>query len=300
MKKSYVWFDGRLVESDKVRIDLLSHALHYGSGAYEGIRAYETSAGPAIFRLQDHVKRLFHSAGVLGIKLPYSQQTIERAIRDTVKKSGLRACYIRPIVFYGEGEMRLTPERAKVHVAVAVWPWGAYLGEHQMLSVGISPYVRFHPKSVVPSAKVTGFYAASAMATLDARRRGFNECVLLDYEGNVAEGPGENIFIVKGGKLIAVDSPSILRGITRATVIQIARDLRIPVVEKSIALRELLSADEAFLTGTAAEVAAVGKIDKKKLRFSNAIGPITEKIRSTYLATVHGEVPKYKKWLTWV
>jgi branched-chain amino acid aminotransferase len=292
-----IWLDGKFVPFANARIHVLTHGLHYGSGVFEGIRVYKTSTGPVIFRLKDHVDRLFYSASALDIKIPYTKREIEQAIVKTVARNNLKECYVRPVIFYGEGQMTLMPKGAKVHVAVAVWPWGAYLGEHAALSATISPYIRFHPRSIVPGAKIAGLYATSVLATLDARKRGFHESILLDHERNVAEGPGENIFIVRRGKLFTPDSPSILPGITRASVITIARDLHIPVAIKKVSLKDLKTADEAFFSGTAAEVAGIGKIDGRKIGKGGG-GPITAIIRKHYLAAAHGQLPKYRKWLT--
>jgi branched-chain amino acid aminotransferase len=292
-----IWLDGKFVKSADAHINVLSHALHYGSSVFEGIRAYETPDGPAVFRLHDHVERFFFSADALGIKIPYTEREIERAILKTVALNKLKECYIRPIAFYGEGQMALMPSGATIHVAIAAWPWGAYLGEHAMLSAVVSPYVRFHPRSVVPGAKIGGYYATSVLATIDARKRGFNESILLDHEGNVAEGPGENIFMVRRGRLITPRSPSILPGITRDSVLAIARDLRIPVAVKKISLRDLMNADEAFFTGTAAEVASIGKVNGRRIGGGRKPGPVTRKIREHYLAATHGQLRKYKKWL---
>jgi len=301
-----IWFDGRFVKHADARIHVLSHALHYGTSVFEGIRAYETPDGPAVFRLRDHVARLFFSASAFGMKIPHTKREIERAILKTVALNKLKECYIRPVAFYGEGKMGLVPTGADVRVAVAAWPWGAYLGEHAMISAAISPYIRFHPRSVVPGAKIGGYYATSALAALDAQKRGFDESILLDHEGNVAEGPGENIFIVRRGRLITPNSPSILPGITRDSIMTIARDLHIPVAIKKISRRELISADEAFFTGTAAEVAAIGKIDGRRVGgfrrgvHADTPGPITAKIREHYFDATHGQLPKYRKWLSYV
>ena len=293
----FIWMDGRFISANNAGIEFLTHGLHYGSAVYEGIRAYETSRGPADFRLSDHIARLTHSAAAIGIKIPYSRKTLEHAAVGLIKKNGFRECYLRPLVFYGEGEMRLTPANAKIHIAIGAWPWGAYLGEHPALSVCVSPFIRFHPRSTVVGAKISGLYAVSVMATIDARKRGFDECIMLDYEGNVAEGPGENIFIVKNKKILTPDSSSILKGITRATIISIAHDMKMEVREKKITLAELRKADEAFFTGTATEVAPIAKIDGHRIG-SGSVGPITTKLRDAYRAITHGEEKKYAKWLT--
>jgi branched-chain amino acid aminotransferase len=292
-----VWHNGKFVKLELANVPILSHALHYGSGVFEGIRAYETARGPAVFRLGEHIDRLFRSASVFDMRIPYSKKALANAVLAIISKNGFKECYVRPIIFYGEGQMALMPRGAKLHVTVAGWPWGAYLGEHTVLSLGVSRYVRFHPRSIVPGAKISGYYATSVLATIEARKRGFSEALLLDHEGFVAEGPGENIFMVKKGKLYTPKSPSILPGITRASVITLARDLGLVAIEKKISLKELFAADEVFLTGTAAEVAPVGKINGRRIG-SGKGGPVTAKIRAAYLDAVHGRSPRYQKWLT--
>ncbi|HVM77217.1 MAG TPA: branched-chain amino acid transaminase [Candidatus Paceibacterota bacterium] len=298
-QKAIIWFDGKLVKSKDARVHVLTHALHYGGGVFEGIRAYETDRGTAVFRLKDHVDRLFASARSLGMTISYSKSEIAKAILKTVAANKLASCYIRPIVWYGEGQMALMPRGAKIHVAIAAWPWGAYLGEHAVLSATISPYIRFHPQSVVPGAKIGGYYATSILATLDARKRGYHESILLDHEGNVAEGPGENIFIVKRGKLITPNSPSILPGITRASVLLIARHLGIPTAIKKITQKDLTTADEAFFSGTAAEVAPIGKIDGRNIG-KGGMGFVTAKIQTAYNDATHGRLARYTSWLSYV
>lgn len=292
-----IWFDGKLVDARDARINVLSHSLHYGSGVFEGIRVYETPKGPAIFRLRDHVERLFHSASALGMKIPYTKSIVTCAITKTIAANRLRSCYIRPIVFWGEGSMALLPRGARLHMAVAVWPWETYFPERKPISLCVSRYVKLHPQSAVPGAKIAGFYAASVLAALDAHARGFDECVLLDHEGFVAEGPGENIFTVKGGKLFTPKSPSILCGITRASVIAIARDLHVPFLERKMLLKDLMDAEEIFLAGTAVEISPVGKINGRKIK-KGVAGPITAQIGAVYQAAVHGELPRYRHWLT--
>ena len=302
--QNVIWHNGTFVKPSAANVPVLSHALHYGSGVFEGIRVYETPRGPAIFRLRDHIDRLFRSASAFGMHIPYRRDVIERAAVKLVSRSGFKECYVRPIVFYGEGKMQMDPTGAKLHVFIAAWPWGKYLGDHPALSVGVSPYVRFHPKSVIPGAKISGYYATSVLARMDAQKRGFNEALLLDHLGNVAEGPGENIFMIKRGKLFAPASPSILEGITRASVIAIARDLGMPFVKKKITLAHLMAADEAFFAGTAVEIAPVARINKRRIGPGGARGaraaasPLTAKIRAAYFGATHGTLPRYRKWLT--
>lgn len=293
----WIWMDGKFVPNAKAKIHVLSHALHYGTAVFEGIRAYETPQGPAIFRLGEHVNRLFRSASALGMKLPYSKVAVAGAAKKLIAKNRLRSAYIRPLVFYGEGQMGLGTKGAVLHVMVAAWPWGAYLGDHTALSLAVSRYIRFNPRSVVPGAKISGYYATSTLATLEVKSRGFDEALLLDHQGFVAEGPGENIFMIKGKKLFTPPAQNILPGITRASVMTIARDLHVPVREKAITLKELMSADEAFLTGTAAGIVPVAKINKKIIG-QRAPGPMTWQISVAYDNIIHGRSPRYQRWLT--
>ncbi len=298
MKKTrFIWQNGKFIKWDLAKIHILSHALHYGSGVFEGIRAYETPRGPAVFRLSDHVDRLFRSAASLGMRVPYSKKTITSAIRKIVSINKLGNCYIRPIVFYETGQMALAPHGARVAVSIAAWPWGSYFGEHKALSVGVSRYIRFHPDSAMPGAKISGLYATSVLAVLEARKRGFDEAILLDHEGFVAEGPGENIFIVKRGKLFTPKSSSILPGITRASIMAIAQGFGIPTAEKKITPEAFAAADEIFLTGTATEVAPVGKVNGRRIG-TGGVGSITARLRAAYLDAARGNFPRYKRWLT--
>lgn len=292
-----IWMDGRFVKTAKAAVHVLSHALHYGSGVFEGIRVYETLNGPAAFRLSDHVDRLFRSAAAFQMRVPYSKTAVTRAILETVRRNGFRECYVRPIIFYGEGKMQMSPKDAALHFVIAAWPWGKYLGDRPALSVGVSRYLRFHPASIVPGAKISGFYAASVLARMEAEKKGLDECILLDHEGFVAEGPGENIFMVKRGRLVTPKSPSILPGFTRASVIAIARGLRIPVLERKVSLKEFINADEAFFAGTAVEIAAIGKVNGRRIG-AGRTGPMTARLKETYLAAAHGKLLRYKKWVT--
>lgn len=297
-KNKKIWLDGKLVDFSEAKIHILTHSLHYGGGVFEGIRAYSTSQGPAVFRLKEHIERFFTSASFLGMKIPFSKEEIKKAILETIKINELKECYIRPIAFFGEG-MGLNPIGLPVKVAIAVWPWGAYLGEKETVSVKISKFIRLHPKSVVPQAKISGYYVNSILASLEAKNSGFDEALLLDFEGFVAEGPGENIFIVKEKKLYTPPPERILPGITRASVIEIAKDLGLAVEEKMLTVEELKSADEAFFSGTAVEICPIGKIDDTIIN-QQKIGEITQKIKDIYLRAVRGKEEKYLKWLTFV
>ncbi len=291
-----IWLNGELVDWNKANVHLLTHTLHYGGGVFEGIRAYKTKNGPAVFRLQEHVDRLFYSASVMDIKVHFSKEEIKKAILDTIRINEVEECYIRPLIFFGYGKMGLNPTDAPINIAIAVWPWSAYLGK-EVVSVKISKYIRPHPKSTVTDAKICGSYANSILASLEIKKAGFDEALLLDYQGYVAEGPGENIFIVKDGKLFTPKLGAILGGITRDSIIQIAKDLKIGVEEKNITVEELKSADEAFFTGTAAEICVIGRIDDTVIN-NEKTGIITKKIKEAYTKAIHGESEKYSRWLS--
>ncbi|MDD5527915.1 MAG: branched-chain amino acid transaminase [Patescibacteria group bacterium] len=295
MKKNFVWFDGKFIPLEAARVPLLNHSLHYGSAAFEGIRCYDTPDGPAIFRLKTHVDRLFHSAEVLGMKIPYSRETVIEATKGLIKKNGLPECYIRPIIFYGD-KMGLSPVGAPINFAIAVWPWGKYLG-HDKVSAHIAKFIRLHHRSGVMSAKISGYYFNSILASLDATKNKADEALLLDDRGCIAEGPGENIFFVRGKTLFTPKKGSILPGITRDSIIKIAKDLDYKVVEKDIRPSELAKYDEAFFTGTAAEVTTIGKINRAV--FSKK-SKISAELSKTYLDAVHGKIKKYQPWLDYI
>lgn len=291
-----IWMDGKFVDWQEANIHILTHTLHYGGGIFEGIRAYKTNKGPAVFRLPEHIDRFFYSASALEMEIPFSKQEIKQAILETIKINQIEECYIRPIAFFGYGKMGLNPKGAPVQTAIAVWPWGAYLGGKETISVKISKYIRLHPKSTIADAKITGHYVNSILSSLEIQKAGFDEALLLDYEGYVAEGPGENIFIVKNNKLYTPPLGTILDGITRDSVIEIAKDLGIKNQEKKITVKELKSADEAFFSGTAAEICPIGKIDNTLIN-NGKMGEITEKIKDLYQKIVHGKEEKYFHWL---
>lgn len=287
----------------KAQIHVLTHTLHYGMGVFEGIRCYRTEKGPAVFRLKDHMLRLENSARLVGMKLPYSLQKLVQATKETVKANRIQECYIRPIAFYGYGVMGLNPEGSKVDVAIAVWPWGTYLGEEGLrngVRAKISRWRRIHPNIMPPQAKVVANYANSILAKVDALESGYDEAILLNLDGKIAEGPGENVFIVRDGKLITPPiSSGALAGITRDSVIKIARDEGIDFEEKDLTPEELYSADEAFFTGTAAEVTPIREVDGHKIGDGKR-GPLTEKLQHIYFNTVRGRELKYKSWLDYV
>jgi branched-chain amino acid aminotransferase len=290
--------DGKMVEWEKAQVHVLCHGFHYGSGVFEGTRFYETPKGPAIFRLQDHTARLFYSAKTLQLPIEFSEDEINQATLETIRVNEVPSGYIRPLAFFGEGVMGLRPVGATPHVVIACWPWGKYLADRPV-KIKISKYIRIHPQSLVSDAKVTGHYVNSILAVQDVVPQGYDEALLLDYKGNVAEGPGENIFLVKDGKLHTPKLGTILAGITRKSVIKIASDLGIETVERTITPEELWQADEAFFTGTAAEVSAIGEIDDKKIG-NGEEGEITAKLKSEFMSAVQGKNPKYEHWLSYV
>ncbi len=278
---------------------VLTHSLHYGTGVFEGIRAYESEKGAAIFRLKEHIERLFASAKIIGMDATFSVEELIEATKEVVKKNNLKSCYIRPLLYYGYGKMGLDTVGAKVDALVAAWPWGAYLGEDGKangITTKISKYTRHFAVQNLNHAKATGFYVNSMMAKMDALNTGVNEAILLDLNGNVAEGTGENIFIVKNKVLKTPSTENCLQGITRASVMEIAKDNGIKVEEKVITKKELMEADEIFLTGTAAEITPINKIEEK----SFGVGEITKMIQKNYEEIIHGKNEQYFKWLTFV
>lgn len=293
-----IWMDGELVDWDDAKIHVLTHTLHYGSGAFEGIRAYETADGPAVFRLTDHIERLFRSCKMLMIDVPYSVQQIVDAVKETVRVNDVKSCYIRPLVYLGYGEMGLNPIGSPVNVSVAVWPWGTYLGDEGIrngVRMKISSWRRQDPNINPPAAKGTGIYINSILAKLEAIKAGYDEAILLSSDGFVSECTGENIFIIKDGVLITPPlSAGALDGLTRDAVMVIARDLGYEVKEENILRSDLYIADEAFVTGTAAEVVPIREVDD---RVVGEPGEITRKVQETFFAAVRGEVEKYKGWL---
>jgi branched-chain amino acid aminotransferase len=293
----YIWIDGVLVEWDKATVHVLNHSLHYGSGIFEGIRAYETKRGPAIFRLTDHIERLHRSAKIYLVDMPYGVQQLIEATKETVKANDLQACYIRPIVYHGYGEMGLNPLVSPVSVAIAAWPWGAYLGEEGFtkgVKVKVSSWRRFDWNALPAAAKATGQYLNSGLAKVEAVKSGYDEAIMLNLHGYVADATGENVFLVRDGMVITPPlSAGPLGGITRDCVMTIARDLGIPVIEAELVRTDLYTADEAFMTGTAAEVVPIRSVDDRDL---GELGPITRKIQEVFFAAIKGEVEKYSDW----
>ncbi len=290
-----IWLDGKLIPWDQCKVHFLTHALHYGSAVFEGIRAYETSKGAAIFRLKEHIDRLYFSAEALGMKIPFEPKVLIEACREVTRVNKLKHGYIRPLAFYGYGVMGLRPTGAPVSVGIACWPWGKYL-PHEMAEVKTSSYTRISPRSMRADAKISGNYINSILAVLELRGTKYHEALFLDDNGLVAEGPGENFFLVNGNKISTPKLGTILAGITRDTVIRMAGDLGFNVEQRDIRPEEILKADEAFFTGTAAEVTPIRSLDDNVIG-KGVVGPVTAKIKSEYHAAVHGERVKYQEFL---
>jgi branched-chain amino acid aminotransferase len=293
-----IWMDGRLVDWHDANVHVLTHTLHYGCGVFEGIRAYETPEGPAVFRLTDHIERLFASAKIFMIDIPFTVEEIVDATKETVRVNGLPSCYIRPIVYLGYGEMGLNPLPCPVQVAIAVWPWGAYLGDDGMqhgVRMKVSSWQRHSPNAMPPAAKGTGMYINSQMAKIEALKSGYDEAILLSPQGYVSECTGENIFVVDDGVITTPPTAAgALEGITQDSVATIARDFGYEVRAANILRSDLYTCDEAFLTGTAAEVVPIRSVDDREI---GDPGPITRKVQETYLAAVLGQVESYRGWL---
>jgi branched-chain amino acid aminotransferase len=292
-----IWMDGELVAWDDATVHVLTHSLHYGLGVFEGVRAYETSTGPAVFRLTDHIKRLYRSAKIFLIDIPFGLDEIVEATKETVRVNGLASCYIRPLVYLGYGEMGLNPLPAPVQVSIACWPWGAYLGEEGLVNgvrMMISSWERHSPNAMPPAAKGTGMYINSSMAKVQALKAGYDEAIMLSPQGYVSECTGENIFIVRDGVIITPPvSAGALEGITQSSVATIARDLGFEYREGNILRSDLYTADEAFLSGTAAEVVPIRSVDDREL---GEPGPVTRQVQEVFFAAVRGEVDRYKDW----
>jgi branched-chain amino acid aminotransferase len=292
-----IWMNGELVDWGDARIHVASHGLHYGTGVFEGIRCYDTERGPAVFRLTEHLERLETSAKLLYMELPYSVEELHAACRETIVANDLAECYVRPIAFFGYGELGVHTGTNPVDVAVICFPWGAYLGEESQakgITAMISSWRRVGPNTIPHAAKATGVYLNSMLATHEAQRSGYDEAILLTEDGNVADGPGETIFVVKGGTIFTPDlGASILPGITRDAVIQIAQDRGYTVVEKGLIRTDLYTADEVFFTGTAAEVTPVRSVDDHEI----GVGPVTLELQAAYTEAVRGRSERWTHWL---
>lgn len=296
-----IWMDGQLVAWEEARVHVLTHSLHYGLGIFEGIRAYPTSEGPAVFRLAAHVRRLFAGAHILGIEIPYSEGELSEAVKLVVRESGLDACYIRPIVYLGYGEMGLNPIPCPVSVAVACWPWGAYLGDSGIrngIRLKVSSWARHDPRALPTAAKATGLYINSSLAKVEAVKAGYDEALLLTTDGYVSEGTGENVFIARRGRILSPGASAVgaLEGITADAVTTIARDLGYEVAEGSLRRSDLYTADEAWLTGTAAEVVPIASVDDR-LVGAGEPGPLTRAIQEVFYQAARGERAEYKDWV---
>lgn len=299
-RDGYIWFDGTFVPWREANVHVLTHSLHYGVGVFEGIRAYKTDRGPAIFRLDEHIERLFQSAHILQMVLPYDRATLRDACREAVRRNGLESAYLRPIAFFGSEGMGLHATGLSVHVAVAAWFWGAYLGADGMnngIRVKTSSFGRHHVNSNMCKAKVCGAYINSILALHEASRQGYDEALLLDVHGLVAEGSGENFFLVRNGKLATPPTTSILEGITRETILTLAGEAGIEVAERPITRDEVYIADEAFFTGTAAEITPIRELDGRTIGTGKP-GPVTLRLQQTYLDQVHGRRKEHAEWLT--
>jgi branched-chain amino acid aminotransferase len=295
-----IWMNGELIPFEDAKVHVLTHALHYGTGVFEGLRAYATPRGTAVFRHQDHIDRLFQSAAMYHMEIPYSKEQIREATLDLIGRTGLASCYIRPLVYRGAGPMGLYPLDCPVDVAIAVWEWGAYLGEDgktKGVRGKVSSWRRIGSDAVIPAAKATGQYVNSVLAKIEASKAGYEECILLDQRGMVCEGTGENLFLVKDGQIATPGFPSgILGGITRASAMQIARDLGYELVERDIARGELYIADEIFMTGTAAELTPLREVDDLAVGAGEP-GPITREIQGAFEDALHGRSERYAGWL---
>jgi branched-chain amino acid aminotransferase len=301
-RDGYIWYDGKLVPWRDATTHVLTHSLHYGLSVFEGVRAYKTISGTAIFRLKDHTRRLFNSAHIYQIPIPFERELLEAAQCEVVRANKLESCYLRPLVFFGSEKMGVSPKGARVHVAIAAWPWGAYLGEEalaQGIRVKVSSFARQHVNVTMPRAKVATTYANSIIANAEATQDGYDEALLLDTEGFVAEGAGENIFIVKDGVVYEPEIASALTGITRSTIHALAADLGLAVQTRRLTRDDVYIADEAFFTGTAAEVTPIREVDNRTIG-SGRRGPVTERLQSAFFDLVQGRNPKYRDWLTQV
>ena len=299
-RDGWIWMDGELVPWRDAKIHVLTHSLHYGMAVFEGVRCYETQTGSAIFRLQDHTQRLLNSAKIFQMKIPYDAAVLEAAQKEVVRRNDLKSCYLRPIAWIGSEKMGISAVGNTIHVSVVAWPWGAYLGEDGLakgIRVKTSSFSRHHVNVSLVRAKASGYYINSILAHQEVAANGYDEALLLDTDGYASEGAGENLFIVKAGKVYTPDLASCLDGITRSTAITLAQDLGLSVIEKRITRDEIYCADEAFFTGTAAEVTPIRELDDRVIGQGRR-GPVTEKIQSLFFDVVAGRAHKYSGWLS--
>jgi branched-chain amino acid aminotransferase len=294
----YIWHNGQFVPWKNAKIHVLTHALHYGSGAFEGIRAYAAEQGTAIFKLDEHLKRLFYSANAIRMTLPYRPEELKEVIKELLRMNKLAHGYVRPIAYYGYGKMGVSPIGAPPELAIACWPWGAYL-PHDMVDIKTSEYIRIPPRATVSGGKFTGYYLNGILGVLELQGTHYHEALFLDVNGFIGEGTGENFFMVKNNTLYTPHVSSALPGITRDTIMTLAKKFGHTVIEKDLTLEDAYGADETFFTGTAAEVTPIKSIDDKVIG-NGTIGPVTAKIRETYLDIVHGRKKEFLEWLTFI
>lgn len=294
-KTDKIWMDGSFVDWDQATIHVLSHTLHYGMGVFEGIRFYETESGPAVFKLEDHIQRMMKGAQTCMMQVPFTTHEIINAVSETIKINKCGEGYIRPLFFYGYGSMSLNPQKSPVRCAIAVWPWGSYLGT-QAVKVKISSFMRIHPASTHADQKICGHYVNSIFASCEAQKKGFSEAVLLDHHGYISEGSGENIFLIKDNVMYTPPCGNILPGITRDSIITLAGDLGFTVKEVHLQVKDVHCADEAFFSGTAAEITPISQVDDTVLPTS--CGKITGRLQEEFQNIVRGKNPRYRHWLT--
>lgn len=303
VKTDKIWFDGKLVDWEDAKVHVLAHALHYGTGYFEGIRCYVLADGrSAVFRLKEHIRRLADSGKILGFPLPYSVKELEQATLEVIRANKLKECYVRPLAFLGFGEMGVYAPHNPVNVCIAVWPWGAYLGDEGLrngIRAKISSFTRHHVNVMMTKSKATGNYVNSVLAKAEAKRAGYDEAIMLDADGYVSEASGENIFMVRGGKVKTTPLTSILPGITRDSIVTIAGDKGYKVIEERFTRDELYTADEAFLTGTAAELTPIREVDDREIG-AGSRGPVTADIQQAFFDVIKGKDAKYQKWLAYV
>ncbi|MFM2107561.1 MAG: hypothetical protein RLZZ513_629 [Pseudomonadota bacterium] len=295
-----IWKDGKLVDWRDANLHMLTHSLHYGMAVFEGVRAYKTIDGTAIFRLREHTQRLYNSAKIFQMAIPFDMETLIEAQKEVVRANQLESCYLRPLVWIGSEKMGVSARGNTIHVGIAAWPWGAYLGEEGLkrgIRVKTSSFTRHHVNVSMVRAKASGYYINSILANQEVTAEGYDEALLLDTDGYVSEGAGENVFLIRNGKIYTPDLASCLDGITRDAVLIMARDLGIDVIEKRITRDELYCADEAFFTGTAAEITPIRELDSRQIGIGSR-GPVTEKLQSLFFDVVGGKAPQYQHWLT--
>ena len=303
MESKFIWKDGELVEFEKATVHMLTPALHYGAAVFEGIRAYETDQGPAVFRLREHIERLLGSAEIFGFRdLPYTTEELVQAVKETVKANGFTECYIRPLLYLSGGAWNLNVDAGKPAVMIAVWEWKNYLGEDALangIRANVSSYTRHHPNVSMTKAKISGNYVNSILAKTESERLGFQEAIMLDPQGYVGECTGENLFVIRHGKIITPSTAPVLEGITRHTIFTIAKELGHDILEQPISRDQLYTADEVFVCGTAAECIGLSEIDFRKIG-DGKTGPITRAIQNVYHDLIRGKVAKYEEWCDYV